>query len=180
MRDVTRDYPHVHGKVERGQKIFARDHNMVVDALNRLSTGIDGAKQSANFSDTVSERIIARFRIEAIEGDYLEGIFWDGFTEPDFGEITPRIQVAKPFMLRTSLESHGDVTFTYTDNVTRTASADGEDDETQVIVPSYEIDDELIIMRGINGETGVISETDSVVEWIDMNIDARAWAKEAE
>lgn len=177
MRDVTRDHPKVFRRVDRGEKILARDHNMIVDGFNRLFSGVDAPTQGANQQDSVGNRLIARFLIEAIEGDYLEGILWDGFTAPT--SATPRIHVARPFLLRTSLSSHGDVDFDYTDNVTRTASASGEDDETQVIVPSYEIDDQLIIMRGINGETGVITGAGSVAEWIDMNIDARAWAKEA-
>lgn len=181
MRDVTRDYPHLHRRVEKGGRIYARDRNMIGEALNRLNSGVGTTAQRPNLQDTVGARLIARFRIEAIEGDYLEGILWDGFTEPDLDpEPTPRIQVARPFMLRTSLTSHGGVTFAYTDNVTRVASASGLDDETQVIVPSYELDDELLIMRGINGDTGVIGEGSTVIEWIDMNIDARAWAKQAE
>jgi hypothetical protein len=63
-------------------------------------------------------------------------------------------------------------------DVTRTAD-DGATTETQVIVPAYVVDDVIYAMRGIEGGTNVIDDQNESVEWIDLNLDGRAWAKEA-
>jgi hypothetical protein len=55
-------------------------------------------------------------KIEIIAGDYLVCSPWDGFTASD-----DVLSVARPPLLRTGLTDHNGITFTYPDDVTRTA-----------------------------------------------------------
>ena len=89
------------------------------------------------------------------------------------------INVAKPYLLRrTPFDgvARAGITYTYTASNTRTAS-DGVDQETQVIVPSYAAG-EPVFISSVQPHTGVVL-SDVNLRLVDMNIDARAWAKEA-
>ncbi len=176
MTDAARlkQHPNRFHSVSFRDPISAREHNQLVDAFNRQFIGVELPRQLSNLGDDEGSGVRQRFKIFTIAGDYLVCSPWDGFTDSD-----ERINVARPYLLRTSLESHNSVTFVFTDDVTRTASATGEDDETQVIVPAYVIDDEIWATRDFIGGTGAISDTDEEIEWLDDNRDARAWAKQA-
>ena len=71
------------------------------------------------------------------------------------------------------------VTFVHDSTIQRTASATGEDDETQVIVPAYVIGDIIVAMQNIVGGNGVKDRDGKALRWMDLNVDARAWAKQA-
>ncbi len=160
--------------LQPGDFIKAREWNQVADHINRQNSGVDGPRQLPNAADLQNVTQIGRFRIKFIEGEYLVCVEWNGATEG-----TQQFNVARPFLLRTSNLAHNGVTFVYTDNVTRTASKVGEDDETQVIVPAYVVDDEIVALKGITRGTGAIGTGNTIVVWQDLNIDARAWAKQA-
>jgi hypothetical protein len=183
MSDDLKGYPTLFRPVSMGQGISAAEHNAILDALNRRNTGVAKASQVSNLGDTADGISFRRFKIETIAGDYLVCLAWDGTTTSTLTigetEFEERVSIARPPLLRTSLLEHNDVTFVYTDDTTRTASATGETDETQVIVPAYVVDDEIYAMRDPTGGTGVIDDGDGSVEWIDLNLDARAWAKQA-
>ena len=53
------------------------------------------------------------------------------------------------------------------------------DDETQVVVPAYALDDLVLGGKDIAGGTGTRDFKNNPIIWMDLNIDARAWAKEA-
>jgi hypothetical protein len=102
----------------------------------------------------------------------------------DFITVTPAggtspaddIEVAKPGQLRRTPwdgETRDGITYTYTSEYQRTGN-DGSADEEQEIIPRYVAGDE-IIFRPINGEDlqGALDD----VNYIDTNIDGRAWAK---
>jgi len=86
--------------------------------------------------------------------------------------------VAKPYLLRRSLASWNGITFAYSSNFEREAT-DGVDTEDQVIVPAYVPDDILYIVRPYGG-TGTVDDGGNAIVWLDLNVDGRAWAKEAE
>jgi hypothetical protein len=89
------------------------------------------------------------------------------------------IYVAKPYLLRNSIESRDGLTFSYTDTDERTATDDDSGDtEDQVVVPAYATGD-LIVVTRMN--TGVFRDDDreEPVLLQDLNVDARAWAKKA-
>ncbi|MEE8306555.1 MAG: hypothetical protein V3R81_04775 [Gammaproteobacteria bacterium] len=182
--DSLRDPPRLFRRVSAGGAIRAPEWNQFVDAFNNQSTGVNNPRQLDGNSDANSTlTTIARFEIETIAGDYLICLPFDGLSTAtetvDGVDVATRVNVARPELLRTSLDSHNSVTFVYTDDTTRTASAPAETDETQVIVPAYVVGDKIYAMNNIDGDTGVITDADSSVEWIDINVDARAWAKEA-
>ena len=85
--------------------------------------------------------------------------------------------IAKGQLIRNSVVARAGITYTYSAVDTRTAD-DGAATEDQVIVPSYTVDDEIYAMRGINRGSGVFSDPNSTqkIEWLDLNLDARAWA----
>jgi len=170
----TRSHANLIDLKRPGDLIPAKDWNLIAENLNRQNTGIDPPRQLDGVAHDLIELVCGRFRIKSIQGDYLICITWDGFNEG-----SENINVARPYLLRTVLSSHNDVTFVYPDNVTRTASATGETDETQVIVPAYAVDDEIIAIKGIIRGTGSLSVNNRPIVWQDMNIDARAWAKQA-
>ena len=160
--------------LQPGDFIKAREWNQVADHLNRQNSGVDIPRQLPNRADLAALAQTGRFRIKTIQGEYLVCVAWDGATEG-----TEQITVGRPYLLRTANLAHNGVTFVYTNDVTRTASKVGETDETQVIVPAYAVDDEITAIKGIERGTGVIGPGSSRVVWQDLNIDARAWAKEA-
>jgi len=174
MAEQVRQHANLIPRVVPGALIKAKDWNQIGDHINRQNTGVNPARHLPNAADSATESQFARFRLKSIQGDYLICVTWNGFDEGD-----ENINVARPVLLRTVTTSHNDVTFVYTDDVTRTASASGEDDETQVIVPAYVVDDEIFAIKGITRGTGALSETHRAIVWQDLNTDSRAWAKQA-
>jgi len=182
MAESARQHSNLIPRVNPGDDIKARDWNHVGDHINRQNTGVRMPRQLPNVADNASEALFARFRIKTIEGNFLICVKWNGFVEGIPGDQTAvpeNILVARPFLLRTITTEHNGVTFVYSDNVTRTASAAGETDETQVIVPAYVVDDEIIAFKGVVRGNGAIGPANNPILWQDLNIDARAWAKQA-
>ena len=184
MTDTARQHAILIPHVRRGDAIKARDWNHVGEHINRQNTGVDPARQLTNAADIANAPGFGRFKIKTIEGDYLVCVEWNGQVEGHLDgsgvRVTPSILVARPFLLRTVTTSHNSVTFSYSSDTQRTASAAGENDETQVIVPAYVEDDEIIAIKGITRGNGAIGVANKPVLWQDLNIDARAWAKQAE
>ncbi len=174
MAEDVRQHSNLIPRVLRGGPVKAKDWNQVGDHINRQNSGVTPALHLPNVADIAGLSTLGRFRIKFIEGDFLQCVTWNGVEEG-----TERINVARPVLLRKITASHNSVTFVYTDNVTRTASASGQDDETQVIVPAYVVDDEIIAIKGITRGTGAIASGNKQIVWQDLNIDARAWAKQA-
>jgi len=174
MADDPRQHSNLVPRVIPGGAIKARDWNHIGEHVNRQNSGVNPALQLPNIVDSPGTALFGRFRIKVIEGDSLLSVTWNGSTEG-----TEQISIARPILLRTITTSHNDVTFVYSDNVTRTASKSGEDDEIQVIVPAYVVDDEIIAIKGIVRGTGAFTSSSTTIVWQDLNIDARAWAKQA-
>lgn len=95
------------------------------------------------------------------------------------------VLVAKPYLLRRTpfdgLTRDG-IEYTYSSASARIA--DDGDEENQVIVPSYVAGDVIYALRGI--EDGVLltvqsgDDAGADLNWIDMNLDGREWAKQYE
>jgi len=174
MSSDVRAHPNLLPNVRVRQRPKARHWNQIVEHLNRQNTGVDSVIQLPNHFDNRVNFITHRFLVKNIQGDYLVCVRWDGVTEG-----VESVSIARPMLLRTSTLSHNGVTFVYTDNVTRTASKTGETDETQVIIPAYVIGDQIFGTKNVFGGTGVVSVNGDPIVWNDMNMDARAWAKQA-
>jgi|JI9StandDraft_2_1071091.scaffolds.fasta_scaffold279821_2 hypothetical protein len=164
----------------RGQSLTAKRLDEPGAALRQILRGVASPRQIDPAGASLASEV-RRFKITEVAHDYLQCVTWDGVTE---GAVT---YVAKPFLLRASaLErefSGGTLEFS---NITtsggeRTATL-GATVENQVVVPEYFAGDEITAIRNVKGKTGVTREEAGEtkdIEWLDLNLDARAWAKEA-
>jgi len=122
---------------------------------------------------------IEQYRITAIFDDYLEARTWNGTTQ---GSTT--IKIAKPWRLRKT--GWDGVTVTYDFNGAATpirytyAARAGyrsalntatNATENQAIIPVYSVNDILYATEPTGGTLV------TVATWLDLNVDARAWAR---
>jgi len=112
-------------------------------------------------------------------GDYLVCRRWDGTTEG-----TTDILVALPYLLQKTPfngQVRNGVTYAYITNRRRTATHATDGTFTEVVTPSYVLNDEIWAERAGSGGSGVVEEgTGNAVRWMDKNRDGRAWAIEEE
>jgi hypothetical protein len=155
-----------------GEPLDHRKLNEVVRALRSLLQGARPPTQ-VNPVAGVSIPVFQQFTIASIGEDVLICNPFDGTASDETSEII----IAKPPELRASREEWNDITYTYTNSQTRTAD-DGSETEDQVIVPEYVVGDVIYAVKNIVGGTGVVV-TDPV-EWLDLNVAGRAWAKSDE
>ena len=171
----------VPGRWVKGQPITADRLNEVVAYVAQALRGV-GVPRQINPNAAAASPEVRRFKVSAIKPDYLECNTWDGVNTG-----TATVYVARPPRLRASEESRtfsgGTVTYSAVSatGATRTATVSG-DDEPQVVVPEYVVGDEIFAVRNVTGKTGVVRTVNGdeiPVDWLDMNVDGRAWAKSA-
>lgn len=111
--------------------------------------------------------------------DFITGYTWDGTTRGN-----TIIKIAKPYTLRkTPFHNRGTfagISYNYTSNIQRIATRTSQSPtttETQVIVPGYRIFAVIYAAKGIVDFAG--EGVPSGVEWLDLNVDGRQWAKVA-
>lgn len=124
-------------------------------------------------------RRLQRMRVKTVGDDWLICRTWDGSREG-----AADVKVAKPYKLRRG-PFHGltiaGLTYTYQDPQRRTVT-NAAGSETQVIVPTYQAPsgtypgDEIMALWRPRGGTGVAAD-ETPVAWLDLNVDARAWAE---
>lgn len=154
--------------------IRARFLNELVDSAN-AAQGISAPRESASaFAPTPIT--IRRTEILEVQIGYLL------CKDPDLGQGDDErrtFYASMPSLSRITL--HDTVTYVYTDGNTRTASKSGETDETHVLTPRYVVADMIMVASPIQFGSGLmdIPTTGDAVEWIDLNIDGRQWAKSA-
>lgn len=112
-------------------------------------------------------------KITAVDGDFLECVrFMDGTVS-----TTTVIYVARPYLLRRSLTSWNGISFTYTNDQNKTATQ-GATSETWLVTPEYVVNDIIYAARVPNG-TGLTNDLGRRIDWVDLNVDGRAWAEES-
>jgi len=120
----------------------------------------------------VAGNIIQQFAVRSVQDDYLICQAWDG------GFLSGiDVQVAKPFLLKNSFfdgQTVDGVSYTYLDVNTREAT-DGTTTETQLVTPSYFLDATIYAVKDV---IGGVDLNGSGIEWLDLNVDGRAWAKQ--
>ena len=124
---------------------------------------------------------VRQFRIEEVRGDFLTCREYN----VDAG-LGTTIYIAKPYCLRQSPfdnKTIAGLTYTYAGSTTRDVT-DGVDTETQIIIPFYQeptddYDGDIIYaIFGVHGGTGVGDVNEQAIQWLDLNVDGRAWAQE--
>jgi hypothetical protein len=126
------------------------------------------------------------FRVFEIEKDYISCYVADSN-----GTSESIVHVAMPYILQQThyedrTTDRRDISYEYItaladdpNAVRRTATNADDDEEAQIIVPAYEVDDIIIGFTGIRGGTNISDDNDDPVIWMDLNIDGRMWAKDA-
>ena len=121
-------------------------------------------------------------------GDYLLCRTWDGTKSG-----AERIPVARPYKLRKTPfdgETRDGISWVYVTSNKRTATrVSDQKTETQVVTPVYrgfggDAADTIYAVTGLDGGTDVVESGNEEnptkpVVWLDLNVDARAWAKES-
>lgn len=152
---------------------FSRGNRLKASELNTISKTLNADRGAAPSSQVKSAARGAgrcrRFEITEISGDYLTCT--PKGTGNESGETT---LIARPYLLRRSLTTWNGIAYTYANDQERTATL-SPDSEVQKVIPTYVVGDEIFAMRAIGG-TGVMDDEDVEIFWIDLNLDARAWA----
>jgi len=152
--------------------------NALVTVARADRTGVSPPRQRDESGLKLSPTV-QQFTVVEVQGDYLICNPRTGNTDTD----ATRIFVAKPYLLRTSITTRDSIDYVEVDAQSRVATNADADTEDQVIVPSYVVDDIIYAINTISGgtdvESGSQTQTQEEIEWIDLNVDGRAWAKSA-
>lgn len=159
-------------RTSRGRVIRARFLNDLVDAANE-DQGVRAPRETAS---TASAESVTLRRAEIVS----VGVGYLYCQDPDVGQgddARRTFYVAMPPLFRAT--THDGVTYAYTDGNTRTASKDGETDETHVLTPRYVAGDMLTAAAPVEFGSGLVGvpQTEDAVALIDLNLDGRQWAK---
>lgn len=154
---------------EKGKPIKASTINGAIEEINRnrntdnaISQPIPNGKQA-----------IGRFQVVSDQGDYLTCYSYAGDAV-----TTSVVNVAKPYLLRVTPFngfSRNGVSFTYSSNSERTATAGSA--ESQIVVASYIAGDQIMAVTNILGSSGVTASNGDKVIWCDLNVDGRFWSQ---
>lgn len=164
----------------RNDAITAKRLDSTARVVQELHGAVEPPKQIVRQGQETAADV-RQFRIVAVNGDYVTAARLQGTYENE-ADTDDQTYIAKPYLLRRTPfdgASRNSIDYTYTDNVTRTATDADSNTETQVVVPSYVVGDIIYATRAIDGGTGVELVTTQgriAVEWLDLNVDGRAWA----
>ena len=167
-------------------EMFTRGRVITAKKLNRLSAAVNEGRSIRRPKRVAGRGLVTaaatapevkQFRVVSVQADYLICNEWNGNAAG-----TVAFNVAKPYLLRNSVTAWNGLTFTFDAGVTErvaTRTSDSET-ETQVVVAAYAVDDVIYAVRRVKGGVGVtvtIDGEDEVLDWLDMNVDGRQWAK---
>lgn len=186
---------------KRGDVITAAHLNETVDAVRAVYGVVQEPRQVMPDSATAAVFELAQFKVRAtivngqatttadVRVDYLACERLQGSPQNEGDDDF--VRVALPYLLRRTPFDTGDdapvaygadrasISYDYSSNTARTATDDDDHSEDQVIVPSYVVGDVIYAVRGVGGGTGVLytnTDGDRIdVEWLDLNVDGRAW-----
>jgi len=144
---------------------------MVIVGQDTFSVGGAAAALTPAFIPMPMTR---RFKIASVAGNYL---VCNPYAVDGTVITSQSINIARPYELQTSLAAWNGLTFSYTDNQSRSAT-DGTNTEPQVIVPAYVVGDQIMAECMPHGGTGVTDSSGKKVNWMDSNRGGRAWAKQ--
>jgi len=145
----------------------ARHHNQEHQIL-QPAAGVDPASPEQGEFPRNYHHEVRRFEINGISNATLTGKMWDGTT---LG--ANNVEIQRNYLTAALVTAWNGITYVYTNPQLRVATL-GVDTEDQVVVPAYVAGDEIWAIRLPRGGTGGIVG----VDWLDLNLDARAWAKQ--
>lgn len=148
----------------------------IVDAVRKVER--ETVSLRGNYRAPSLDANFVKMKVVTVEDDYLTCKLVEKIEGATITVGEKTINVAKPWELReTYLDgtTNNGITYDYTDGETRNAD-DSSSDEDQVIVPAYDIHDDVLI-NVFQVYTGVVVDDEPVV-WEDLNTAGRAWAKQ--
>lgn len=158
-------------------------------AINQLSKDVRHRRQTMRRSPRGNISLTC-FVVKSVQDDYLtcRKISWTN-GGPSFTESTIDTFIAKPWHLRRTSYDGLNVDgrkYQYTTGTARTVIINegetNEKSESQIIIPIYQSEDgsfagDVIFAVSISTGTGVKDSNGKVINWQDINLDGRAWAK---
>lgn len=153
----------------------SRDFNMLGDAIRRNTAGLNSIRQSSPLiAQTLPIQLIIT---NNADGDFITCATWDGSNQG-----TEDILVAKPYLLQQStLDGQTDTNgiayvFTGIDALTATQSSTSTVENWEVTM-DYNVGDLIYAIGNIEGGIDDADSDGNQLQWIDLNIDGRGWAK---
>ena len=121
--------------------------------------------------------VVAQFRVVNVTDypDSIVGHAWDGTDE-----AATDIDIAKPWELRRDVfdgRTFSGIAYAFS-SMTRRSATKGTIQETQVIIPAYRVGGLIYAAKGLRGGVDV-RLAGKALEWLDLNADGRAWARES-
>jgi hypothetical protein len=157
-----------------GEPITAAKLN---DMSRAIQTGLQGANDARQIAyGNVAGASIQQCKLAGFGSYYLRCHTWDGTNEG-----TDNFYVALPSKLRPSTwdgQTISGISYVSTglQTLTATRTSDSSVENWQIVLP-YSIGDILYVMANIRGGSGVVDGLGNAIKYVDMNTDARAWAK---
>lgn len=117
--------------------------------------------------------IVRRFKISALGISSADALGCNPYKADGTVDSSISVTIAKPYLVQDIAAWNG-LTFTYSNTQTRVATRTSDHQtENQVVVPAYVAGDDIWAVRSVL-DTGVPN-----TDWMDLNLDARQWAKSA-
>ncbi len=171
------------------------EHKGVAAKLSKMTRAVNRNSAVLGPPSQVDRLIIPQVRIfqlptiDRTRVDHFLAYTWNRRSDGTFVRGKDFVWILKPWLLRgtywESLDTQGNpierngVTYVYSSANERVASKEGEDDENQRIIPSYQPKDIIFAIRGVYGGMDKITADDASqnAHWMDLNVDGRMWAK---
>ncbi len=145
----------------------------MVHAIKKPMLGVNSPRQVGMLLASLS--IYQLILVEEF-GDYLECNTWDGTNQG-----TQSILIAKPPLIQASyLDGFNDGTYTYAstgvNTMTVTKISDSTTEDWQITL-DYVVGDFIYAVGGIRGGIDQVDADGNDLDFIDLNLDGRTWAK---
>ncbi len=174
----------------RGERMGAAKLNRAIRLINRNAASLQPAQQVVR-TPSPTGITVQMFVIRVVKSDYLLCRTWDSEArgDSDIKVLKPWFLRKKPFHGTSSSTDRLGIRYIYeaadaAQQRTATRLSDSET-EDQIVVPTYRahstsatLADKIFGIRGVIGgfDDDVFASAEDA-EWMDMNLDARMWAK---
>lgn len=153
----------------------------IIWAAEAVSTGVTGTSLidlniSAKHWSTPGSAEINRYRLDTEAGDFLNCFLLDS-AGVDTGSI---LVIAKtPLLRRTPFdgETFNGIDYVYTGNSARGATK-GAASQNEIVIPPFIDGTSIIHAINVANNTGVEQPVDTQIQLMDINVDARLWARD--